>query len=64
MFQCIPMRNGALTYDHFELCPSSVTDYGRKLRHHCRCKGIVVLIPKSCMKVQYQVLEGLFIREE
>ena len=34
-FQCIPMRNGASTYDHFELRPSSGTYYGRKSRHHC-----------------------------
>ena len=34
-FQCIPMGNGASTYDHFKLRPSSGTDYGCKSRDHC-----------------------------
>ena len=34
-FQCILMGNGASTYDHFELRPSSGMDCGHKSRHHC-----------------------------
>ena len=34
-FQCVPTGNSASTYDHFELCPCSGMDYGRKSRHHC-----------------------------
>ena len=34
-FQCISMGNADSIYNHFDLGPSSGTDYGRKSRHRC-----------------------------
>ena len=54
------MGNGASIYDHFELCPSSGTDYGHKSWHHCTTMTLGYSLSPAILVKTFLTISYLF----